>query len=94
MCMDPLPAMWDQALPAAQRISPALHVHILCCAALCCAGVDLLSRMLDYLPNRRITARAALQHPYFDDIRPQPLQPLQLPQQNVQQHQQVAAFRL
>lgn len=26
--------------------------------------------MLDYCPARRITARTALQHPYFDDIRP------------------------
>lgn len=46
--------------------------------------MDLLSRLLDYVPSRRITARAALQHPYFDDIRPQPLQPLQLPPQNGQ----------
>mmetsp|Transcript_35968 Transcript_35968/g.80065 ORF Transcript_35968/g.80065 Transcript_35968/m.80065 type:complete len:302 (-) Transcript_35968:441-1346(-) len=32
------------------------------------AGVDLLSRMLVYTPQHRITARAALQHEYFHDI--------------------------
>jgi cyclin-dependent kinase 2 len=31
-------------------------------------GVDLLARMLVYLPQYRITARAAMQHEYFDDI--------------------------
>lgn len=33
------------------------------------AGLDLLRRLLEYDPNRRITARAALEHPYFDDLR-------------------------
>jgi cyclin-dependent kinase 2 len=37
--------------------------------ALCPAGLDLLARLLEYDPNRRITAHAALEHPYFDDIR-------------------------
>lgn len=32
------------------------------------AGVDLLSQMVCYDPARRISARAALQHPYFDDL--------------------------
>ena len=32
-------------------------------------GLDLLSRLLEYDPNRRITAKAALEHPYFDEIR-------------------------
>lgn len=32
-------------------------------------GLDLLCRLLEYDPNRRITAKAALEHPYFDDIR-------------------------
>lgn len=36
---------------------------------LCPAGIDLLSRLLEYDPNRRITARAALDHVYFDDLR-------------------------
>ncbi|GAX79806.1 hypothetical protein CEUSTIGMA_g7246.t1 [Chlamydomonas eustigma] len=32
------------------------------------AGVDLLSRMLVYTPQHRITAKAAMQHEFFDDI--------------------------
>lgn len=32
------------------------------------AGVDLLSQLLRYNPSERITARHALQHPYFSDI--------------------------
>ena len=32
-------------------------------------GVDLLKRMLVYNPQARITARAALEHPYFKDIK-------------------------
>lgn len=36
---------------------------------LCDDGLDLLQRMLVYDPSRRISAKAALQHPYFDDIR-------------------------
>mmetsp|Transcript_21623 Transcript_21623/g.37239 ORF Transcript_21623/g.37239 Transcript_21623/m.37239 type:complete len:303 (+) Transcript_21623:149-1057(+) len=31
-------------------------------------GLDLLTQMLLYEPGRRITARAALQHKYFDDL--------------------------
>lgn len=31
-------------------------------------GLDLLSQMLRYEPQHRITARAAVQHPYFNDI--------------------------
>lgn len=31
-------------------------------------GLDLLTKMLKYDPNARITARAALAHPYFKDI--------------------------
>jgi len=29
--------------------------------------VDLLSKMLAYLPEKRITAKEALNHPYFSD---------------------------
>lgn len=32
------------------------------------AGVDLLSQMLVYVPQHRITAMAALQHEWFADI--------------------------
>lgn len=32
-------------------------------------GLDLLRQMLEYDPARRITARRALQHPYFGDLR-------------------------
>lgn len=32
-------------------------------------GLDLLERMLEYDPAKRISAKRALQHPYFDDVR-------------------------
>ena len=32
-------------------------------------GVDLLSKMLQYDPARRITAQEALEHPFFFDMR-------------------------
>jgi len=32
-------------------------------------GLNLLSRMLQYDPNQRISALAAMKHPYFDDLR-------------------------
>ena len=35
---------------------------------LCPAGVDLMTRMFDYDPAKRITAEEALRHPYFDDL--------------------------
>lgn len=31
-------------------------------------GLDLLRRMLQYDPSRRISAKEALRHPYFDDL--------------------------
>lgn len=31
-------------------------------------GIDLLSKMLQYDPARRITAQAALEHPFFYDM--------------------------
>jgi len=32
-------------------------------------GIDLLSRMLQYEPSKRISAEAAMKHPYFKDIK-------------------------
>ena len=40
-------------------------------------GLDLLQSMLRYEPNKRVTARMALSHPYFADI--EELYALQLP---------------
>ena len=31
-------------------------------------GLDLLTRMLAYQPSKRISAKAALNHPWFDDL--------------------------
>jgi cyclin-dependent kinase len=44
--------------PALQSLVPALPA----------LGVDLLSRMLQYDPSRRITAQAALEHAFFDSM--------------------------
>jgi cyclin-dependent kinase 2 len=33
------------------------------------AGLDLLTRMLRYDPGKRISAKEALKHPYFNDVR-------------------------
>lgn len=38
------------------------------CPSLDPQGLDLLSRMLTYDPQQRVTARMALQHSYFSDI--------------------------
>jgi serine/threonine protein kinase len=32
------------------------------------AGLDLMTQMLQYDPSRRISAKAALNHPYFADV--------------------------
>ncbi|XP_019057983.1 PREDICTED: cyclin-dependent kinase B2-2 [Tarenaya hassleriana] len=32
------------------------------------AGIDLLSQMLQYEPAKRISAKKAMEHPYFDDL--------------------------
>ena len=37
--------------------------------ALCPDGIDLLSKLLEYSPSRRLSAKSALQHPYFDELR-------------------------
>jgi len=39
---------------------------------LCPAGLDLLSKMLCYEPSRRISAKMALEHPYFADMTTDP----------------------
>lgn len=39
-----------------------------CVPQLDALGIDLLSQMLQYHPPRRITARAALSHPWFNDL--------------------------
>lgn len=36
---------------------------------LCPAGLDLLDKLLEYVPNRRISAKVALTHEYFDELR-------------------------
>lgn len=33
-------------------------------------GIDLLRRLLTFDPTKRVTAKAALKHPYFDELRP------------------------
>ena len=38
------------------------------CPTLDDSGLDLLQQMLHYEPSKRITAKAALSHPWFDDI--------------------------
>ena len=38
------------------------------CGRLCDDGADLLRKMLCYSPSARISARAALDHPYFDGM--------------------------
>ncbi|KAI8107559.1 hypothetical protein M9434_004496 [Picochlorum sp. BPE23] len=36
---------------------------------LCPAGIDLLGKLLQYSPTRRIGAKAAMEHEYFDDLK-------------------------
>jgi len=38
------------------------------CSLLDDNGLDLLSRMIVYDPYKRISAKQALNHPYFDDL--------------------------
>ena len=38
------------------------------CPNLCEHGLDLMGKLLQYEPNQRISARAALEHPYFEDL--------------------------
>jgi len=39
---------------------------------LCAPGIDLLAQMLVYEPSKRVSARVALSHPFFDDLGREP----------------------
>jgi len=39
------------------------------CPTLCDQGLDLLSRMMQLDPAKRISAKEAINHPYFDSVR-------------------------
>jgi len=51
-------------------------------------GIDLLSRMLQYDPAKRISAEAAMKHPWFRDLRLPKTQMHNQPQHYTQQQQQ------
>lgn len=55
---------WKRGLPvyASVPLEPLLP-------KLSAAGIDLLCRLLEYAPERRISAEQALVHPYFDELR-------------------------
>ena len=36
-------------------------------------AIDLIKRLLEYEPHKRITARQALDHPFFDELKPSKL---------------------
>jgi cyclin-dependent kinase 2 len=60
-------------LPDFNELFPKWHRQNLAekVPALCPAGIDLLTKMLEYVPERRISAKQALLHAYFDDVRNQ-----------------------
>jgi len=49
---------WPRRATWVQRTCPTLDP----------LGCDLLSKMLVFQPNKRISARAALEHPWFADL--------------------------
>jgi serine/threonine protein kinase len=49
---------WPRRSSWASRVCPTLDA----------AGCDLLAKMLVYQPSKRISAKAALLHPFFDDL--------------------------
>jgi len=55
---------------------------------LCADGLDLLRRMLAYEPAQRISAREALNHPYFKELNQHREQQQQAQQAQMQQQQQ------
>lgn len=69
----PTPSTWSEynSLPLARTITlppphaPSFRQKFPYITA---AGIDLLSLLLTYDPERRITAEEALQHPYFSSV--------------------------
>ena len=47
-------------------------------------GLTLLKQMLEFNPNKRITAEAALKDPYFDDVRLEEQEDVDIPEFNLQ----------
>eukprot|EP00919_Chromeraceae_sp_WS-2016_P008351 GHVR01019726.1.p1 GENE.GHVR01019726.1~~GHVR01019726.1.p1 ORF type:complete len:298 (-),score=63.99 GHVR01019726.1:209-1102(-) len=68
----PTAAMWPTAveLPGWKNDFPQYQAHRWASVVpqLDAAGVDLLSKMLKYDPNQRISARQAMDHEYFKDL--------------------------
>jgi len=53
-----------------QNPQPRLSLDVLC-PKLDASGLALITEMLQYDPAKRITAKNALKHPYFDDLPPE-----------------------
>jgi len=70
----PNPATWPSVveLPEYKKDFPVYSAQSLSTVVktLDETGLDLLSHMLQYDPNNRITARAAMSHPFFNDLNP------------------------
>ena len=47
---------------------PKRHIGAAVAGRLDAAGIDLLAKMLAYTPSKRISAKDALAHPWFDDL--------------------------
>ncbi|KAG9324175.1 hypothetical protein KVV02_007404 [Mortierella alpina] len=55
---------WNPNFPQWDRV-PLIQLL----PTLCPAGLDLLEQMIEYNPAKRISAKRALLHPYFDEVR-------------------------